>query len=203
MYTDVEQPTNATFTVNFRFTEEVTGFDIDDISVDHGERGVRVSGSGRLYMVDVRPESDFEGLVTVTVRANAVEGRNNDGNARTSEDFLVDTRVPELDDATVDENELVLSYDEDLDETSEPSPSDFDVRVDGSDVIVFTVSVDGSEVTLILRDPASRGDRVTLDYSPPRSDPIQDLAGNEAELFTREMELPRFHGRLVSGVDGV
>ena len=41
------------------------------------------------------------------------------------------------------------------------------------------------EVTLILRDPVSKGDDVFLDYSPG-NDRIQDELGNEAELFTRE-----------------
>ena len=109
-----------------------------------------------------------------------------DDNIKTSETFEVDTKGPELEDATVDENELVLTYDEDLDESSEPDPDDYEVRVGNRNVIIFTVSVDDREVTLILRDPVSKGDRVTLDYTPPRSDPIQDELGNEAELFTRE-----------------
>ena len=46
---------------------------------------------------------------------------------RTTETFQVDTKAPELDDATVDEDELVLTYDEDLDESSEPDPRDFEV----------------------------------------------------------------------------
>ena len=186
MYTDTSQPLNETFTVNFRFSEDVTDFEIDDITVANGDRGLLVSGSGRLYMVDVAPDTDFEGEVTVTVRANAVEGRNNDGNARTRQTFQVDTRAPELDDAEVDENELVVTYDEELDDTSDPRTTDFEVRVEGDDEFILRVrTVDDREVTLILMDPVSKGDEVFLDYSPG-SNPIQDLAGNEVELFTRE-----------------
>ena len=174
-----------TFTVTFRFSQSVTDFEIGDITVDPGRTVSDVTGSGRTYRVDIRPNSDFEGVVTVTVRANAAENNDGEGNHAKTEEFDVDTRVPELDDAIVDENELVLTYDEDLDESSEPDPDDYEVSVDGRNVMLFTVSVEEREVTLILRDPVSKGDIVRLDYGPG-NDPIQDLAGNEAELLARE-----------------
>ncbi len=142
MYTDTSQPLNEKFTVNFRFSEDVTDFEIDDITVANGDRGLSVSGSGRLYMVDVAPDTDFEGEVTVTVRANAVEGRNNDGNRRTSQTFQVDTKAPELDDAEVDEKELVMTFDEELDDTSDPRTTDFDVRVEGRNEFILRATVD-------------------------------------------------------------
>ena len=186
MDTDPSQPLNDEFTVNFRFSENVTDFGIDDITVTNGDRGRSVRGSGKLYTVDIEPDPDFEGEVTVTVRAGAVESvSTDDGNRRTSQTFQVDTRAPELDDAEVDENELVMTFDEELDDTSDPRTTDFDVRVEGRNEFILRATVDDREVTLILRDPVSKGDDVFLDYSPG-SNPIQDLAGNEVELFTRE-----------------
>ena len=186
MDTDPSQPLNDEFTVNFRFSENVTDFGIDDITVTNGDRGRSVRGSGKLYTVDIEPDPDFEGEVTVTVRAGAVESvSTDDGNRRTSQTFQVDTRAPELDDAEVDDDELVMTFDEELDDTSDPRTTDFDVRVEGRNEFILRATVDDREVTLILRDPVSKGDDVFLDYSPG-SNPIQDLAGNEVELFTRE-----------------
>ena len=181
--------TNEEFTVTIDFSEEVSGFRLGEIDVRNGSTAssLREVKDGERYEVDIEPDEGVDGHVTVTIPAGAVESIDGgDDNIKTSETFEVDTEAPELDDATVDENELVLTYDEDLDESSEPDPDDYEVRVGNRNVIIFTVSVDDKEVTLILRDPVSKGDRVTLDYTPPSSDPIQDELGNEAELLARE-----------------
>ena len=183
--------TNEEFTVTIRFSEDIRGFTLSDIA-DNVRNGSTASSlrevtDDRLYEVEIEPDEGVDGVVTVTIRAGAVESINGrDDNIETIETFAVDTKGPEFEYATVDENELILTYDEDLDESSEPDPDDYKVRVGISNEVVFTVSVDDREVTLILRDPVSKGDRVTLDYTPPRTDAIQDELGNEAELFTRE-----------------
>ena len=181
--------TNETFTVTILFSEDIRGFMLGDIDVRNGSTASSLDEvtDDRRYEVDIEPDEGVYGNVTVTIRAGAVESLStSQDNAETFETFEVDTKGPEFEDATVDENELVLTYDEDLDESSEPDPDDYEVRVGNRNVIIFTVSVDDEEVTLILRDPVSKGDRVTLDYSPPSSDPIQDELGNEAELLARE-----------------
>ena len=187
MTTNVSTPTNTTFTVTFDFSEDVTGFTAGDLDVD---RGATVSAvrtrRGDLYDVEIEPEDDFQGNVTVTIRANTVRSTvGNDPNAADIETFEVDTKGPEFEDATVDEDELVLTYDENLDGGSEPAPRDFDVTVDGTDYSVETVSVNRDEVTLILEDSVSRGDNVRLDYTPG-NDPIRDRLENEASSFSRE-----------------
>ncbi|MCY4398542.1 MAG: fibronectin type III domain-containing protein [Gemmatimonadetes bacterium] len=183
MDTDAEQPLSTTFTVNFRFSKSVSDFALNDIRVTNGTLGDRLRGTGRLYTVEVTPKSDFDGLVNVEVRSNAVD----DGNPETDTDFEVDTRAPRFVDATIDEVTLVITYDEDLDRTSEPETTDYTVRVENSvGVFLLRADVRGDEVTLILRDPVSKGDRVTLDYVPPTSNPLQDELGNEAVELDRE-----------------
>ena len=187
MDSDASHPTNQTFTVTFDFSEDVTGFEIDDITVTGGRTVSDVKRStDQIYTVDVKPNTDFEGSVTVRIRADAVTSETNDGNAETSETFAVDTKRPELDDATVDEDELVLTYDEDLDEGSVPSPSDFEVRVDGARFTVSTVDIRREDVTLTLDDAVSRDDIVRIDYDPPSSNPIRDELDNEASSLSRE-----------------
>ena len=63
---------------------------------------------------------------------------------------IMDRTVPELTSAVVDGSNLTLNLSEDLDETSEPSASAFDVTVDAVDRTVTNVSVSGSTATLTI-----------------------------------------------------
>ena len=56
---DAQVPTNQTFTITFLFSEPVTGFDVDDLTVTHGRAGLEVRGSGRNYMVDSQARQQF------------------------------------------------------------------------------------------------------------------------------------------------
>ena len=58
----------AAFTATFEFTEPVTGFTTDDVTVTGGEKG-EFDGSGTDYTLVVTPDDSTD--VTVTVRANA------------------------------------------------------------------------------------------------------------------------------------
>ena len=80
---------------------------------------------------------------------------------------------------------VVLTYNEPLDGASTPSSTAFVLRVAGDPVSINEVSVDGSEVTLTLAAPVPAGQTVSLDYTQPVSDPIQDGSGNKAQSFTR------------------
>ena len=87
--------------------------------------------------------------------------------------------------ATVDGATVVLTYNEPLDGASTPSSTAFVLRVAGDPVSINEVSVDGSEVTLTLAAPVPAGQTVSLDYTAPVSNPIQDASGNKAQSFTR------------------
>ena len=98
-----------------------------------------------------------------------------------------ETTPPELATATVDGPTLTLTYDEDLDENSEPSADAFSVTAVGTGRAVDGVSVSGSSVILTLGSAVASGATVTVSYTAPAdtADPrIQDEAGNPAASFS-------------------
>lgn len=180
--TDADEPISERFTVTVVFSEDVDGFRENDIEVDNGEVVGSVTEVDRdEYQFDVTPEEDYEGTLTVRIRTNAVSSvTTNDQNAAESENFDVDTIEPTLDDATVDGDELVLEYSENLDVDEIPRTQRFNVEVDGTTRFVDDVSIRRDRVTLTLESPVDRGDRVRIDYEHGSGDRLQDLAGNEA-----------------------
>ena len=97
-----------------------------------------------------------------------------------------ETTPPELSTATVDGATLTLTYDEDLDENSEPSSDAFSVTVGGTGRAVDGVSVSGSSVILSLGSAVTAADTVTVTYTVPTdaaAPRIQDDAGNPAASF--------------------
>ena len=98
-----------------------------------------------------------------------------------------ETTPPELLTATVDGATLTLTYDEALDENSEPSSDAFSVTVGGTDRAVDGVSVSGSSVILTLGSAVASGATVTVSYTVPTdaaAPRIQDDAGNPAASFS-------------------
>ena len=98
-----------------------------------------------------------------------------------------ETTPPELSTATVDGATMTLTYDEDLDENSEPSSDAFSVTVGGTGRAVDGVSVSGSSVILTLGSAVASGATVTVSYAVPTdaaAPRIQDEAGNPAASFS-------------------
>ena len=98
-----------------------------------------------------------------------------------------ETTPPELSTATVDGATLTLTYDEDLDENSEPSSDAFSVTVGGTGRVVDGVSVTSSSVILTLGWAVASGATVTVSYAAPADAAaarIRDLAGNATASFT-------------------
>ena len=98
-----------------------------------------------------------------------------------------ETTPPELSTATVDGATLTLTYDEALDENSEPSSDAFSVAVGGTGRAVDGVSVAGSSVILTLGSAVASGVTVTVSYTAPTdaaAPRIQDEAGNPAASFS-------------------
>ena len=125
--------------------------------------------------------------VEYTVRAIAV---NDVGDGPPSDEATGtprETTPPELSTATVDGAALTLTYDEDLDENSEPSADAFSVTVGGLERAVDGVSVSGSSVILTLGSAVTAADTVTVTYTVPTDAAalrIQDDAGNPAASFS-------------------
>ncbi|TAK02385.1 MAG: hypothetical protein EPO36_02225, partial [Chloroflexota bacterium] len=86
-------------------------------------------------------------------------------------------------------HDIILLWDDRLDQTNLPAPTDFDVRLDGSPLTIDTVELshDGTFdptlsltfMTLYLHDAVTLPGALTVSYTPG-SNPIQDEAGNDA-----------------------
>ena len=65
-----------------------------------------------------------------------------------------------------------------------PPTSSFSVTVNGTPGSVSTVSVSGTKVLLALSSPVSCGDKITVAYTKPSTNPLQTAAGGQAESFS-------------------
>ena len=91
-----------------------------------------------------------------------------------------ETVPPSLSSAVVDGATLTVTFDEALDTNGGPDKTAFAVTVAGNDRGVDTVSVSGSGVTITLVTAVFANDAVTVDYTVPTNQAVQDLAGNAA-----------------------
>ena len=151
---------------------------------------------------DVAVGSIFDlGGAEFTVDASTVPGQYDwdvPANFGWSEDQEVTVSlnlVPLLDTAVVDGDELVLTYYEDLDTNSKPAPSAFSVSVDGTAAAPSSVdTISGKTVTMTLASAATSGQTVTVTYTVPTSNPLQDES---------ELDAPAFTGQSVTNNTGV
>lgn len=116
--------------------------------------------------------------------------------------YLLDNLAPELVEASVTGNSLLLTYDEPLSETALPDTSDFTVTVDGTTVPVTSISVSGTGVTLTLGVPVAPGAAVQLAYTPG-STPVSDLAGNGAAALSDVAVINQSLREIETGLRGV
>ena len=135
-------------------------------------------------------DSDGDGNYEVTVQVRD-QLRRLEGN-RDQADLVValegaDTFAPVLERATVDGATLVLTWNELLDEDSDPGTTTFAVTAGNSSREVVDVSVDERTVTLTLDAEPNASDTITVSYTVPSSEDvarIKDAAGNAAAGFT-------------------
>ena len=96
---------------------------------------------------------------------------------------------PALQSAELNGAILTLEFSNSLDTTSRPAATSFTVKVDGTAVSLASsnpVSISGSTVTLRLRSAVPAGDTVTVSYTEPGANPIQDTGSLVAASFTDE-----------------
>ena len=96
---------------------------------------------------------------------------------------------PALQSAELNGAILTLEFSNSLDTTSRPARTSFTVKVDGTAVSLSSsnpVSISGSTVTLRLRSAVPAGDTVTVSYTEPGANPIQDTDSLVAPSFTDE-----------------
>ena len=97
-----------------------------------------------------------------------------------------ETVPPELSEASVDAATLTLTFNEALNEDSEPATTAFTVSVSGNVRAVDSVDVTGSSVTLTLASAVTSQDAVTVSYAVPASESaerLRDAVGNAAASF--------------------
>ncbi|WP_416866762.1 MAG: Ig-like domain-containing protein [Imperialibacter sp.] len=80
---EAADPTNGTFTTTFTFSEDVTGFDVTDISVGNGAASSFASNSASVYTAVITPSADR--TVTVDVAANVAQDAASNGNSAASQ----------------------------------------------------------------------------------------------------------------------
>ena len=136
--------------------------------------------------ITIIDDADAEPTETVLVLLSPGEGYALGGSGATLSILDDDGDGPAPIRATVNGTTVVLTYNKSLDGASTPSSTAFHLRVADNRASVDEVSVNGSEVTLTLASPVPAGQTVSLDYTQPMSNPIQDASGNnKAQSFTR------------------
>ena len=187
-------------TVTFSETVEVTGTPQLRLELGGGRRTADYEGgSGTAALIFAYTvadgESDTDGM---GIEADSLSGTIQDearNNAELDHDGLaadsghkvdgVRPRLAASGGAVVDGTTLTLTYDEALDGGSRPVSGDF--TVSGGDLArtVSNAAVSGSAVALTLDPAVEHGETgVTVSYTPG-TNPIRDVAGNEAEALSR------------------
>ncbi len=113
------------------------------------------------------------------------------GNTANFVEQLSDQTAPVLQDYYIDElGNIILTFNEKLDENNFIEDSLFNIQINGLNVPIKSISVNGSTVTVVLDNPVYIDQQVSLIYTDltPNNDAnvIQDVAGNDALDFYLE-----------------
>jgi len=93
--TDAIDPTNTEFTATFTFDEDVTGFDLSDITLANGTASAFNATSATVYTATITPTTD--GNVTIDVAADVAQDTATNGNAAATQySVLYDITDPTL-----------------------------------------------------------------------------------------------------------
>ncbi len=203
-------PAQDSARLTIRFSESVTGFTVSDLNIScapHPAAGCAeavplASDAGRSFAVTLRMPRDYDGFVTVWIPLNVVPEGNLLSNVINRE---VDTRGPAVEAAQVNGDEVVVIFDEDLNQNFVPPSSDFQVSFQrGGSFNVETISrveLSSREVFLILASPVDTLDAVRVFYDDRGAGAIRDRIGNRASGF--DIEVANVTGVARSGVPGV
>ena len=182
--------TEQTFDVASDFTDPNTGdtltYALGTVMVG-SESTTAVTISGSTVTIDATAPAG-----TYTIPVEASDSGDDHGDLLTvTHTYMVmvtDTAAPMLESAVVNGDMLTLIYDEPLDDSSVPDKSAFTLA--GTAVTVNAVAISGSMVTLTLSADVSAGGAVTVSYTKPDMNPLQDVVGNDAANFTPQMLFP-------------
>ena len=159
----------ATETKKLECTYTVVGDDEDTDGVSIGANPLALNG-GRIHGIHGATGGDAE-------LAHAALGSN--------DRHKVDGVRPTPANASVNGIALTLEWSETLDTGSAPAAGQFVLGVDsGTAPTVSSLTMSGTTMALTLASAADATRDYTLAYTVPSSNPVKDLAGNEAVAFT-------------------
>ena len=159
----------ATDTKKLECTYTVVGDDEDTDGVSIGANQLALNG-GRIYGIHVATGRDAD-LTHAALGSDA--------------SHKVDGVRPTPANASVNGIALTLEWSEPLDPGSAPAAGQFVLDVDsGTAPAVSSLTMSGTTMTLTLASAADATRDYTLAYTVPSSNPVKDLAGNEAVMFT-------------------
>ena len=143
--------------------------------------------TGRTVTLELATPADAPDTVTVTYEGTALQDQAPNPNAVAGFGPVTATNntPPGLSAAVIDGSVLSLIYDETLYAGSIPAEDSFTITVDGDGTTrVNAVAVTGSNVELVLSAAVHAGQTVTVSYTPPATNPIQDSDANAATALT-------------------
>ena len=186
--TTASDPTNAavlSFTV--QFSENVSGFDTNDVTVSSGDvQNLTPESSSPptalQYTFDVANSADQASL-TVSISAGAAQdAAANDNTASDTISVGIDRTAPTVSAATAaTPTSVVLTVSESVSGTS-VTASDFTIGDVTDTTMVTAVNISGSTITLTLSVALINSDAPTVSYSAASSQ-ISDDAGNALAAF--------------------
>ncbi len=178
--------------INIGFSQAVTGLTIGEIEVFGATKDVLEDCDADYcsnYALHLITDPDYDRTVIVTIPAGAAENRRGEESRARTHDFRVDNKAPEVDEVKVNGEEVVVVFDEDLDDDFVPSASDFSVSFIRSGTFhtrrVSEVELSADEIFLLLEGPVERGDEVSVFYGAGGDNAARDAVGNLALRFDR------------------
>ena len=168
-------------------TPAAAAFTVTVASLERTVSSVTVSGSAVTLTLSSAVRSGHTVTVSYTVpNANPIQDAVGNDAAALTNHVVTNNTASVLSTATVNGRSLTLRYDSSLDSTSTPAAAAFTVTVAGAERTVSRLSVSGTSVNLLLSSAVTSGQTVTVSYTVPNTNPIQDLAGNDAAALTNQ-----------------
>ena len=168
------------FDLTITFSEDVTGFATDDLTVTGEATATAVSGSGSDWTATITPNAAKEGDVTVKVNANTVidaAGNNNTASAATG-NIHIDTIVPTVsisgvpDEEQKDAFDLTITFSEDV---TGFATGDLTVTGEATATAVAAVGQSKQEYTATITPNAANEGDVTVQV---KANAVKDAAQN-------------------------
>ena len=154
---------------------------------------ITASETGGVVHDGTGTSATIAGLMADTTYRVQVRAANADGLGDWSDSGVGNTAVFS---ASASGTRLTITFNVDLNTESVPDPTAFTIKVPGSpDQTPTAVAVSGRSVTLTLASAVAAGETVAVDYTPPSTNPLQDMDGDSLPaLVGQQVDAPRPSG---------